>query len=211
MDVPREGTEGTELEELILLFTMEQARAEKKSRQEESKCQCMAAELIKLHYYDKALETAELELDVMRMQCDSIKTASETRHATAEQVRDRLLAQVAIGWTIETEMRAELASVTNEWTTTSALVARLQRRVNNLVHLGDVKTSKLLVAEHKLDVSETECTMLKEIIDSHERTIQDMKTRFVDMRGQRDTIKTERDCLSTHYEQVIRELNSEKD
>jgi len=177
----------------------------------EIKCNCMAAELVKLHYYDEALKHAELDRDTMRDKWEGEKIQQISRDATAEQIRQGLLLRISHGWTLEGEMRDELAQVTREWQASMAIVGRLQRRVNNLVDLGEGKDRRIIVADHSLMHSEAALRTLNEVRNEQEVTIQDMKTRFVDMRGQRDQLKTERDALVAHYEQVIRELNVEID
>jgi len=196
----------------ILQFAMEPNRPDKKLKKAiEAKCKCMAAELVKLHYYDDALKNTEIDRDNMRDKWEGEKIQQISRDATAEQIRQGLLLRISHGWTIEGEMRDELAQVTREWQASMAIVGRLQRRVNNLVDLGEGKDRKLIVAEHNLLHSETSLRTLNGVCKEHEDTIQMMKTRFVDMRSQRDHLKTERDSLMIHYEQVIRELNAEID
>jgi len=171
----------------------------------------MAAELVKIHYYDEALQNTEQERDEMRDKWESEKIHQISRDATAEQIRQGLLLRISHGWTIEGEMRTELQEVTREWQSSMAIVGRLQRRVNNLVDLGEAKDRKLIVAENNLAYDRGVVHELQLKVAEQADTIQQMKTRFIDMRGQRDAIKKERLALVAHYEQVIKELNAEID
>jgi len=218
--VLREWTRVTQLErrnrQFILQFAMDLAdrvndyeSEMKKARAEpKPKCTCMAAELVKLHYYEEAMSNTEQDMTLMRDQMEAHKIQQISREATAEQIRQGLLIRISHGWTIEAEMRSELQEVTREWQASMAVVGRLQRRVNNLVDLLEAKDRKLIVADHNLLHSEACMRDVIEVKNQHEVTIQDMKTRFVDMRGQRDQAKSERNALVAHYEQVIKELNA---
>jgi len=171
----------------------------------------MVAELVKLHYYEDALANTELDRDTMRDKWEAEKIQGISRQATSEQIRQGLLTQVAVGWNVETEIRQELDQVTREWRNTSEVVGRLQRRVNNLVDMCDMKARKVIVAEHKLLNKELEATRMRESLEDNCETIQNMKKRFEDMRTQRDLIKNERDAMVFHYERVITEMGKKID
>jgi len=190
---------------------MEPNRSEKKQKKAAVNCQCMVAELVKLHYYEDALANTELDRDTMRDKWEAEKIQGISRQATSEQIRQGLLTQVAVGWNVETEIRQELDQVTREWRNTSEVVGRLQRRVNNLVDMCDMKARKVIVAEHKLLNKELEATRMRESLEDNCETIQNMKKRFEDMRTQRDLIKNERDAMVFHYERVITEMGKKID
>jgi len=188
----------------------------KKPKVNDTKCQCMAAELIKLHYYDQAIANAKDDQEAVREEMENERILQIGRDATQEEIRTQLLVRIAHGWENEGVMRSELNQVTTEWQASMAVVGRLQRRVNNLVELDDRKERKLVVADHNLLQCESALRTLNQERSQQQETILGLKDRFVMMRAERDKLKrersewmTEREALTMHYEQVIKELNDE--